>query len=338
VELSDIIIDPDFQKLIPPLTDEERKDLEASLVADGCISPLVVWHKHNILLDGHNRHRFCEEHDIECEIHEIMLPSREDATAWIIKHQLGRRNLNESQRAMLAATLKEVFVVGASKRKSDGQKMGALVRHGKAAAPVPVAPAAKGREDDSCFRSDLTGSRNPNKNEENDSNEGDSCLVSDLTGSKKNSGKKARDEAAAAMNVSSTLVHAAEKIKTAGSEKLQQSVLAGEASVTAAATIAKLPKAKQDQLVDSGPRAIREAARDMQKSRSSKPPVPTSPLGTATADGTAGTGRPKKFTEKQFAELAAQVTELKRLTDVPSMELSRIHIRRVVAEIVKLVL
>jgi hypothetical protein len=36
---------------------------------------------------------------------EIVLDSREAAKAWIIKHQLGRQNLNESQRAMLATTL-----------------------------------------------------------------------------------------------------------------------------------------------------------------------------------------------------------------------------------------
>ena len=64
MEPSEIVIDPEFQKLIPALTPEERKDLEASLIADGCISPLVVWYKHDILLDGHNRHEFCLKHDI----------------------------------------------------------------------------------------------------------------------------------------------------------------------------------------------------------------------------------------------------------------------------------
>ena len=109
MEASQIVIDPEFQKLIPALTPDERTRMEASLIADGCINPLVVWFKHNILLDGHNRYELCLKHDIECEIHEIILGSREEAKAWIIKHQLGRRNLDQSQRAMLATALEEVY-------------------------------------------------------------------------------------------------------------------------------------------------------------------------------------------------------------------------------------
>jgi hypothetical protein len=36
-------IDPELQALIPPLRDEERASLEASLVRDGCRDALVVW-------------------------------------------------------------------------------------------------------------------------------------------------------------------------------------------------------------------------------------------------------------------------------------------------------
>ena len=38
-----IVIDPEFQALIPPLQAEERKQLEANIIADGCRDPLVVW-------------------------------------------------------------------------------------------------------------------------------------------------------------------------------------------------------------------------------------------------------------------------------------------------------
>jgi hypothetical protein len=142
VELSDIIIDPEFQGLIPPLTAQERADLEASLKADGCIAPLVVWVDHNILLDGHNRFEFCRKHDIECEIHEIVLDSREAAKAWVIKHQLGRRNLTESQRAMLATVLADIYSVGAKARQEasrarPGQQIGDKAR---ANLPAPGEP------------------------------------------------------------------------------------------------------------------------------------------------------------------------------------------------------
>ena len=39
----DLIIDKEFQSLIPPLTSEEFAQLEANIIADGCRDPLVVW-------------------------------------------------------------------------------------------------------------------------------------------------------------------------------------------------------------------------------------------------------------------------------------------------------
>ena len=38
-----MMLDDEFQALIPPLSQEEKAQLEASLVADGCRDPLVVW-------------------------------------------------------------------------------------------------------------------------------------------------------------------------------------------------------------------------------------------------------------------------------------------------------
>ena len=49
-----IQIDSEFQALIPPLSAEERAQLEANLLADGCRDPLVVWPcaTFDIRLDG----------------------------------------------------------------------------------------------------------------------------------------------------------------------------------------------------------------------------------------------------------------------------------------------
>ncbi len=38
---SRVTIDPEFQSLIPPLSAEERAQLETNLVADGCRDPLA---------------------------------------------------------------------------------------------------------------------------------------------------------------------------------------------------------------------------------------------------------------------------------------------------------
>ena len=58
----DLTVDPEFRDLIPPLNEEELKLLEASIVADGCESPLIVWN--GVIVDGHNRYAICRKHEI----------------------------------------------------------------------------------------------------------------------------------------------------------------------------------------------------------------------------------------------------------------------------------
>jgi hypothetical protein len=54
---------------------------------------LVVWSEEKLLLDGHNRFELCLSHDIAYRIEEVSLPDRQAAVNWIIRNQLGRRNL-----------------------------------------------------------------------------------------------------------------------------------------------------------------------------------------------------------------------------------------------------
>lgn len=130
-------IDREFQSLCPPLQAEEREQLEASLLAEGCREPLCVWLEryelaycqvcdeampilfddgrwvcetcsHAVveperlwLLDGHNRYTICRQHNIPFQTQSIALDSREEAVNWIIANQLGRRNLTEEQKSYL---------------------------------------------------------------------------------------------------------------------------------------------------------------------------------------------------------------------------------------------
>ena len=90
-------IDKEFEALIPPLTAEEAKQLEANLVeAGGARDPLVCWRDSDrlVLLDGHNRHRICTRLGLPFEVVDIELDDREAAEDWIDRNQLGRRNLS----------------------------------------------------------------------------------------------------------------------------------------------------------------------------------------------------------------------------------------------------
>lgn len=138
--MQQITIDPEFQALIPPLSAEERAQLEANLLADGCRDPLVVWalpapapgeHKcyghdeskcdleplddvwhcrhceHNpapqeyVLIDGHNRYEICTRNDIEYGIEEMLFDDREAVMDWMDANQLGRRNITPDQFTLL---------------------------------------------------------------------------------------------------------------------------------------------------------------------------------------------------------------------------------------------
>lgn len=93
-------IDPEFRSLIAPLKPEERRQLEANIVAEGCRDALVTWN--SILLDGHNRLEICTRLNLRYRTGEIDLPSREAAKLWIEENQIGRRNLSPDQRAAVA--------------------------------------------------------------------------------------------------------------------------------------------------------------------------------------------------------------------------------------------
>ena len=114
----ELTVDPEFRDLIPPLNEEELKLLEASLVADGCESPLIVWN--GVIVDGHNRYAICRKHEIPFSIQEKNFSSRDDAMLWMLRNQLGRRNLNDYQRGEMVLVLKSRMKTEAEKRKYAG--------------------------------------------------------------------------------------------------------------------------------------------------------------------------------------------------------------------------
>ena len=94
-------IDPEFQSQIPPLTDDELKQLEENILKAGkLLSPLIVWN--NTLVDGHNRYAILQKHpEIYFSTMPLRFANREEALAWICKNQLGRRNLTPEQKKFL---------------------------------------------------------------------------------------------------------------------------------------------------------------------------------------------------------------------------------------------
>ena len=116
-------IDPEFQNQIPPLTDDEYKQLEENILKEGkLISPLIVWN--NILVDGHNRYAILQKHpEIYFSTMPLPFESREEVLAWICKNQLGRRNLTPEQKYYLMGKQYEAEKAahGGDRKSSDAK-------------------------------------------------------------------------------------------------------------------------------------------------------------------------------------------------------------------------
>jgi ParB family chromosome partitioning protein len=100
-------IDDGFKRLIPKLSDEEYALLEENIIAEGCRESLIVWQEEDVLLDGHNRYAICTAHDIDFDVSFMTFNNRDDAERWIIRNQLGRRNLKPDDASLLRARLYE---------------------------------------------------------------------------------------------------------------------------------------------------------------------------------------------------------------------------------------
>ncbi|MCA9320526.1 MAG: hypothetical protein KDB53_07315 [Planctomycetes bacterium] len=135
-----IKIDDEFRDLIPPLSPQEQVLLEESVIRYGCRDALLVWEEKGILLDGHNRHSICEDHGIEFEVKGLSFDDRSDALHWMIRNQLGRRNISSYDRARLALKL-EPFIAERAKqncRSGGGDQKSEASRSGLQNSANPI--------------------------------------------------------------------------------------------------------------------------------------------------------------------------------------------------------
>lgn len=146
-----IVIDKEFESLIPPLTEEEFAKLENLILEYGCLDALKVWEEpyspieefdsaydiqeaanpvilfHNpVLVDGHNRYKICQKHNIPFKVTSVEFEDRDAVKQFIIENQLGRRNVDLMTRYQL------------SKQYENIEREKAKQRHGARTDLVPT--------------------------------------------------------------------------------------------------------------------------------------------------------------------------------------------------------
>ena len=97
----------EFQELIPPLTNEEYKQLESNCLEEGIREPILTWNDY--IIDGHNRYKIAQQWSLEYKTESKTFNSEDEVKEWMILNQFGRRNLSNYQRSVLALQLEDVF-------------------------------------------------------------------------------------------------------------------------------------------------------------------------------------------------------------------------------------
>ena len=123
--MTKIVVDAELRGIIPELSEQEKADLEASIVAEGCRDALVVWPrgKTAVLLDGHHRMEICERVGVKYRTVEIKLKDKRAARVWMRTNALARRNLSLYWKGVLALKILEDEKAAAKERqrKSPGR-------------------------------------------------------------------------------------------------------------------------------------------------------------------------------------------------------------------------
>ena len=97
----DLQINPKFEQIIPPLSEDEFERLEINILTQGRITdPIKIWN--GVIVDGHHRYKVILMHpEIPYTTYEMSFKNEYDAIAWICNNQLGRRNLTEPHKRYL---------------------------------------------------------------------------------------------------------------------------------------------------------------------------------------------------------------------------------------------
>jgi len=155
----------EFAELLPPLTEEQWQALEADILRNGCYSPIIVCEnlatgklkersqslvrtdtaEHKMqedatndvcgidaelnIVDGHNRQRICEEHDLPYTMAVFEFADKLEAMQWALDTQKGRRNLDKWELGKIALKLKPE--IEARAKANQGNRTDLLVNSPK---------------------------------------------------------------------------------------------------------------------------------------------------------------------------------------------------------------
>jgi ParB-like chromosome segregation protein Spo0J len=116
-------LNPEYDKLLPRMAEDEFAQLKASIKAEGQHYPIIV-NENLEVLDGHHRFRVCTELGIEPDFEVRKFEDKLLEKKFVIEDNLRRRHLNNFQLVELAVPLLEIEKALAKRRQITGGIIG----------------------------------------------------------------------------------------------------------------------------------------------------------------------------------------------------------------------
>ena len=147
--------------LFPMIDDESLNALAEDIKKNGQREPIIVAYLDEamidepVVIDGRNRHAACKLAGVEPEFKFVMsLNDRELSPQviadWIISHNLHRRHLTTSQKAMVGQGYLAYLKEEAKKRQIEAVKRGNVSRHSDSPIPANLPELGKDRSKESA--------------------------------------------------------------------------------------------------------------------------------------------------------------------------------------------
>ena len=114
-------LNPEYEKLLPKMSDEEFSQLKASIQTEGQHYSIIV-NEDLEVLDGHHRYHACIELGIEPDFEVRKFEDKLIEKKFVIEANLRRRHLNNFQLVELAVPLLEIEKAIAKKRQAKSGK------------------------------------------------------------------------------------------------------------------------------------------------------------------------------------------------------------------------
>ncbi len=125
-DLSEIVLDAEFQALNLPLAPEEEVQIQRTFLVDGCREPLVVWRHRGrlVLLTGYAVFPLLKRHRVPFLVIEKEFAYRDDARLYIVKDLLAHKHLGELAMSYLRGLFyhKEKQPQGGDRKSADAVK------------------------------------------------------------------------------------------------------------------------------------------------------------------------------------------------------------------------